>query len=106
VILAGAFGARLWVESGVLLNSMLAIDMRFNRMHIKRVNRASGVTNSFICVDYPEPMTRNNVSHTLCPPDMAIKTRDGPMMGESGIGADIEPQGVMRAGNGANTMTG
>ena len=74
--------------------------------HIKRVNRASGVTNSFICVDYREPMTRNNVSYTLCPPDMAIKTRDGPMMGTSGIGADIESQGVMRAGNGANTMTG
>jgi hypothetical protein len=32
VILAGAFGKRLWVESDVLLNSMLGIDMRFNRM--------------------------------------------------------------------------
>jgi hypothetical protein len=76
---------------------MLAIDMRFNPMpqHV----------GSFICVAYREAMTRDNVSYTLCAPKMVIKTRDGRMMGASGIGTDIESHGV-RAGNGANTMTG
>ena len=49
-------------------------------------------------------MTRDNIAgYTLRAPDMAIKTRDG-RIGHHCTG--IESQGVTRAGNGANTMTG